>query len=147
MNDRERMIDSVARHAPWMRPTEVFGGPYDGDLTWEKRDPALRICDFCAQSSVGGTLYPCGDFVVHTMLPPQVERPTQIVARGDWGACPACAARIDAGDRDGLLRIMLDARLGAFDAETPPEKREEVRGRQRDNLRRTCAGFWKHRKA
>jgi hypothetical protein len=146
MNDRERMIDSVARHAPWMKPAEVDGGAYDGSLTWVKADATLRLCDFCARSSVGGKSYPCADFVVRTVMPPQVEKPMQIVARGDWGACPECAVQIDAGSRAGLLQRMFDARLGAFDAETPPERREEVRGRQRDSLRRTCAGFFKARK-
>jgi hypothetical protein len=113
MNDRERMIDSVARHAPWMKPAEVDGGAYDGSLTWVKADATLRLCDFCARSSVGGKSYPCADFVVRTVMPPQVEKPMQIVARGDWGACPECAVQIDAGSRAGLLQRMFDARPAA----------------------------------
>lgn len=56
-------------------------------------EPQPIICDFCGAAAPGWR-YPAHNF----------EMAPGIGSHGDWAACDECAALIEAGDRDGLLR-------------------------------------------
>ena len=75
-------------------------------------NPQLKAkgqCDFCPNECnadmQGARVYPCGDFA----LPG-----TGNFSRGAWGACPACAALIDAGKWDAQVNRMVEQYTQAF---------------------------------
>ena len=119
--------------------------------------PPTPHCDFCHAAGEPLAACPCRPFTLlfvrrgdallvrlvggvatrHRPEPGEGEV-AAFCSLGGWAACPACAARIDAGDAPGLARRMLERQA---DRALPPAHRAAI-ARQ---VEVTVRGFWSHR--
>jgi len=122
----------------------VASGPH---LTTLKQKPGITICDFCG-AIPAPHLFPAESLLVDTIIVQDEHGSSAdtFESIGDWGACDACFADVNANNHGGLLERAMEHERAAVEKITPPGKRAEVDKMLRAVVANSHAAFFHARR-